>query len=962
MKRMIFGIALLLLSTAVYSQTPAGGYVSPSGGGVGLTVITKIPATCTSGAQFSYQGLVLVCGANNVLTESGVAPFHSTPLADINLMEGSGNTSADLSGNGKTLTGISSACTNGTVTWGASPSFGLVYTNANCPVTIPLNTTVKSIEILFNVTPQPNYSGDLNGLNNGWVPTLIGGTVGANNVTVALSYNSPTSGKQVGGVGIYPFGGAPAGSNTADIPNGTQMLTVEMDNAADVLYGNNQLYTNYVANAAGHSGQSVTAMTGSWQFGGSAASFASSIQAFTGTIYRIILFGDEPTAAQQAADFQAISAHAQHRGITIGPTQTSPTCFVGATGDSITAGNGITTPYTGAVSLSYPCTIYNTGQPNGYAQAASTSNFGSLLSYAYPNATQNYITEFYGTNDLKSGATPEQVINYLLTMCRQAKVAGIQMAVGTILAGNGNADTIRDLANTQIRTRGLATAGAPTGCADLIDYAAIVDLGADGAGNGAGFQGDHTHPTQASYTNEVGPTFSAHMKRLISQPTTAGFPNVYKVGNAATPHEMEPLFIDPVQTTAGATFTGIYPVKVSSGSNLTVAFKYFSASSATVNSVTDTSGDTCTAAAAAASWLGEPFKIYTCPNSGGGAETVTVTLSDANGASDIIMWLAEDEGVATAAPVDVITVFQAATGTLVGPTTITTVTANDFLRTFSLNDTGPPAAVPSPLSNATVGWNQTHNYIPQAPLAQFFSAQTLPVHTAGAYTCGTQFSASTQYGFQCLGLKPGTIGATYNLSPEDINVGCDPSGGALQLNLYDAIMLTGENVTVRNIGTSGTNLCKLGTNSLLSAGQTVNGAATIVIPPNTTETCVSTLISASAAGANWTCSQSDNTNITPCVSAASAAVCGAAPTGSVNILTNGTSIVVNTTAVTANSQILVVEDESLGTRLGVTCSTQAVLTTGSPFVSARTPGTSFTIAVQAADAAHPICLSYSIKN
>lgn len=99
--------------------------------------------------------------------------------------------------------------------------------------------------------------------------------------------------------------------------------------------------------------------------------------------------------------------------------------------------------------------------------------------------------------------------------------------------------------------------------------------------------------------------------------------------------------------------------------------------------------------------------------------------------------------------------------------------------------------------------------------------------------------------------------------------------------------------------------------------------------------------------------------IANCNSSASPAVCSAAPAGSVAMATGGSTLVVNTTAVTANSQIFVIEDSSLGTRLGITCNT----TTGRVYsINARTAGTSFTIKSSANPAANKACLSYWIIN
>lgn len=101
---------------------------------------------------------------------------------------------------------------------------------------------------------------------------------------------------------------------------------------------------------------------------------------------------------------------------------------------------------------------------------------------------------------------------------------------------------------------------------------------------------------------------------------------------------------------------------------------------------------------------------------------------------------------------------------------------------------------------------------------------------------------------------------------------------------------------------------------------------------------------------------------TNCSSSASPAVCAAAPAGSAVVAASATSVVVNTTAVTANSQILVTADSSLGTKLSVTCNTQALTTLGAPRVTARTAATSFTVSIDVGPTTNPLCFSYLIVN
>lgn len=98
---------------------------------------------------------------------------------------------------------------------------------------------------------------------------------------------------------------------------------------------------------------------------------------------------------------------------------------------------------------------------------------------------------------------------------------------------------------------------------------------------------------------------------------------------------------------------------------------------------------------------------------------------------------------------------------------------------------------------------------------------------------------------------------------------------------------------------------------------------------------------------------------TNCSDSAGDAACSAAPAGSVVMDATDTTTVVATTAVTANSQIFIQEDSSLGTRLGVTCNTTIARTYA---VTARTAATSFTITASAAPAVNPACLSYHIIN
>jgi hypothetical protein len=87
--------------------------------------------------------------------------------------------------------------------------------------------------------------------------------------------------------------------------------------------------------------------------------------------------------------------------------------------------------------------------------------------------------------------------------------------------------------------------------------------------------------------------------------------------------------------------------------------------------------------------------------------------------------------------------------------------------------------------------------------------------------------------------------------------------------------------------------------------------------------------------------------------------CGSASAGSVGLSTGARSILISTTAVTAQSQIFIQEDASLGSALGVTCDPNPGR---SYLIVNRTPGVSFEIVASSTPAGAPACLSYHILN
>jgi hypothetical protein len=198
---------------------------------------------------------------------------------------------------------------------------------------------------------------------------------------------------------------------------------------------------------------------------------------------------------------------------------------------------------------------------------------------------------------------------------------------------------------------------------------------------------------------------------------------------------------------------------------------------------------------------------------------------------------------------------------------------------------------------------------------------------------GYAFSANAAFGMYFLG----GVGATMAASGTDV-VGFVSTGMVVPSNLSYRWSSTGGAGGSADTGLSRTAA------GVVSVDTTANGNTLGTIKPGLY-----------ASGTN--CS-AVGTAANPSV-----ASCTAAPAGSFSCATNASTgtCVVNTTAVTANSEIFITQrsDTVTGTKLGVTCN--VTLTTVIPEITAVTAATSFTINLGTI-AANPECFSYFIVN
>jgi hypothetical protein len=112
---------------------------------------------------------------------------------------------------------------------------------------------------------------------------------------------------------------------------------------------------------------------------------------------------------------------------------------------------------------------------------------------------------------------------------------------------------------------------------------------------------------------------------------------------------------------------------------------------------------------------------------------------------------------------------------------------------------------------------------------------------------------------------------------------------------------------------------------------------------------------------NSTWSNAPPAGSTNCASSAAPAVCGSWFDGSAVIAAAATTVTINTIVVGANSIITLTPDDTLGTKLGVTCNSTIATLVGGLAVTTRTPGTSFQVTSGATPAVNPLCFNFSIR-
>lgn len=173
-------------------------------------------------------------------------------------------------------------------------------------------------------------------------------------------------------------------------------------------------------------------------------------------------------------------------------------------GDSHTSGADLTTPFPSLVTpADATYTMTNTGLGGSTVPQMAARAFESVDSLFQPEAGKNIVMIQGGGNDMALGATAAQAFLSLVSYCLARRRKGWKVVVGTMYS-RISLDVQKNALNTSIR------AYWPSFADGLIDYAAIPQLGADGAySNGTYFQ--NSGPSTGVHLKDAGATLAASL-------------------------------------------------------------------------------------------------------------------------------------------------------------------------------------------------------------------------------------------------------------------------------------------------------------------------------------------------------------------------------------------------------------------------------------------------------------------
>jgi lysophospholipase L1-like esterase len=562
--------------TVIFTENATGGFTVAFASNISNPCTVTTTANATTLCQFNFDGTTntwigvgssgsgLPAGsvvAGTIVQSGLMAQYRILPTETAAAL-------VDYSGNGRNATG-----TAGTAPTIIAGTGGLSCINGNGAVILPasLNTAV-SIQVLmqtsvFSGTPRAPVLG-----NNGGSGTTGGtGFMVVGGATPGLPAYGPglsggdriqTTGANSSGVFIYAEGRAAAGAGWTNVAMVMDTLDRIYVNGAEDITGGFGYYSQLRTSAG-------TQTTGAYQLCGSATGTAVSSY-YAGSIIGALFYNRVLAPLEVMQNAIAMCQDAVGRGMMmICPNEPQVVNFATdnsnrlvTDGDSITAGQGITTPFPVLLTLNDAYSVSNQGISGVTMSALVPFAVHTVDPFLSVSAPKSILTVWAGTND---NCTPSAtaVFQNLAQYIRARKAAGWQKVIPVTMISRATPaeDTCKNSYNTLIRAYKW-----PDG---LIDMAADPNLGADGAATAGGntfFQNLGIHPTQYAEDNDIVPIMQRAVNRAYGN-LDFSTANVYASAAAAA-----------TATTAGSEATntvtitfGATPANCVVGSTITMA-------------------------------------------------------------------------------------------------------------------------------------------------------------------------------------------------------------------------------------------------------------------------------------------------------------------------------------------------------------------------------------------------------
>src|ERR1700690_65255 len=893
MKKSIFiVIAILMMAGTVWGQGQnfpggSGGSSLPAGSVASTILQTGLLADCITNSTYSAS-TVLTC---QTTTGTISCTWNSAPTT--------------LS-NGVTLTGTQ---------------------DAKCPSSLNSANTLQCF-VNYQATAATTagffydscVSGDGNVANN----------VGVGITLYTLDQN--VDGSQP----LSSLGNGTAQAQSVATLNGAGCLSLGLQNAtADQLYING---TNLIGPLAGSSFGDQSA--GFYHIGGNAVGSGSVVNThFYGTIAEVLFYSSLLSANDIARNCDAMAKRYGAANVIPSATPNTPNGF-GATDitpSSVTLGDSLT----GLTSQNWSHGTALTASLDEQTAVISVDGYAGEQMYhnAYdepyvtsphfhPRGGWNTIQIWACTNDIGASAlrTPAQCAQDMRSTAIRAMAAGWKVIVATMVSrtGTGTGGLTDDALKNQLNPllRGCVSGGW---CTYLNDYAAIPNLGADGANANATYFTDGIHQTTLPNKIYLAPYYARSVNRIkgchdfscARTYTSNGWtPNSFD-GNAAG--------TDSNSASGSNSQTQLYPYNFRPGD---MAFACAQWVGATVTlTVADTNTSSWNSLGVITNGTGRTHCYYAF-NVTAGPDTVTFTFSGAGG-TFISRAVQAYNGVNT------IDQQSTATGTSTSPAagSVTTTKNSELVIAYAGGTgifgglgAGPPTGYGTRITTPTCGTICT------VGIADLSNVATGAINPTWAIS-----SAAWEAGIATFYMG----GTTVTQQDQDVATNLGTITANTTMNLTTATGYTGQQITFQNLNHSAFTWTLSGTNS-----ETIDGASTKVFTTATQPIClVSVLVSASAGGKNWqTCSPA-TPSIAPCLlsSQAGPLACGNAQQGKVAIPNSQSTYTINTTAAYSGAVItLTPTSDNTGIPGSPACPLATL--TADPSISATSAGVSFTIA------------------